>query len=84
MHAGVSLLSGCVAASLAEEEALRHHDGEASRAREGAEKALRDALALDPGLREARLRLGKLLLDVRLERVKGDVPARPGYWRGAR
>jgi tetratricopeptide (TPR) repeat protein len=33
-------------------------------AREAAEKALRDTLALDPGLQEARLRLGKLLLDV--------------------
>ena len=42
---------------------FKHRDSEAAREREAAEKALRDALALDPGLQEARLRLGKLLLD---------------------
>jgi tetratricopeptide (TPR) repeat protein len=65
MDAEVRLLSGCVAASIAEEEALRHDDANAGHAREDAEKSLRDALALDPGLQEARLRLGKLLLDER-------------------
>ena len=58
------LIAGCANASLAEEFALRRRDSDAQHAREAAEKALRDALALDPGLQEARLRLGKLLLDV--------------------
>jgi tetratricopeptide (TPR) repeat protein len=65
MDPGAHLIAGCVNASLAEEFALRRRESDAQRAREAAEKALRDALALDPGLREARLRLGKLLLDVR-------------------
>ena len=65
MDAGAHLIAGCVNASLAEEFALRGRDSDAQRAREAAEKALRDALALDPGLQEARLRLGKLLLDLR-------------------
>ena len=64
MDPGAHLIAGCVNASLAEEFALRRRDSDAQRAREAAEKALRDALALDPGLQEARLRLGKLLLDV--------------------
>jgi tetratricopeptide (TPR) repeat protein len=65
MDAGAHLIAGCVNASLAEEFALRRRDSDAERAREAAEKSLRDALALDPGRQEARLRLGKLLLDVR-------------------
>jgi len=65
MDAEVCLLSGCVNASLAEAFALRHRDSDAERSREAAERKLRDALALDPGLQEARLRLGKLLLDER-------------------
>ena len=63
MDAEVRLLAGCVAASLAEEAGLRHQD--AGGLLEDAERFLRDALALDPGLLEARLRLGKLLLDER-------------------
>jgi tetratricopeptide (TPR) repeat protein len=63
LDAEVQLVAGCVAASLADAEALRHRSGEADRAREDAEKAFRDALALEPGSQEARLRLGKLLLD---------------------
>jgi tetratricopeptide (TPR) repeat protein len=64
MDAGAHLVSACVNASLAEEFALRGRDADAQQAREAAERALRDTLALDPGLQEARLRLGKLLLDV--------------------
>jgi len=64
MDPGAHLIAGCVNASLAEEFALRRRESDAQRAREAAEKALRDALALDPGLQEARLRLGKLLLDL--------------------
>ena len=64
MDPGAHLIAGCVNASLAEEFALRRRDSDAQRARVAAEKALRDALALDPALQEARLRLGKLLLDV--------------------
>jgi tetratricopeptide (TPR) repeat protein len=59
----VQLVRGCVASGLAAEKALQHQDSDAARAREDAEKAFRDALALDPETHEARLRLGKLLLD---------------------
>jgi len=45
------------------ERALQHRDGDASRARRDAEAAFREALALAPETLEARLRLGKLLLD---------------------
>ena len=41
---------------------LRHHDLEADRLRDEADRALREALALDPGAGEARLHLGRLLL----------------------
>jgi tetratricopeptide (TPR) repeat protein len=44
-------------------EAVQHRNSDAARARKDAEKAFRDALALDPSTHEARLRLGKLLLD---------------------
>jgi tetratricopeptide (TPR) repeat protein len=63
MDAEVRLLAGCVNATLAEELSLEHRESDARRSLEAAGKALRDALALDPGLQEARLRLGKLLLD---------------------
>jgi tetratricopeptide (TPR) repeat protein len=59
----VQLLLGGVASGLALEKALQHRDSDASRARKDAEKAFREALALDPETHEARLRLGKLLLD---------------------
>jgi tetratricopeptide (TPR) repeat protein len=57
----VQLVLGCVASGLAVEMALQHRD--AGRARKDAEKAFREALALDPATHEARLRLGKLMLD---------------------
>ena len=59
----VQLVFGCVAESLAEQERLRHRESEAAAARDEAEGALRDALALDGGLLEARLHLGKLHLE---------------------
>jgi tetratricopeptide (TPR) repeat protein len=62
-NAEVQLVLGCVASGLAAEKVLQHHDSDAARARGGAEKAFRDALALAPETHEARLRLGKLLLD---------------------
>lgn len=63
--AEVHLVLGCVLAGVADQHVLAHADGDAARAREDAERAFRDALALDRDLPEARLRLGKLLLDVR-------------------
>jgi tetratricopeptide (TPR) repeat protein len=62
LDAEVQVLFGCVAESLAEERRLRHRESEASGLYEEAGRALLDALALDPGLHEARLRLGRLLL----------------------
>jgi tetratricopeptide (TPR) repeat protein len=59
----VQLVRGCVASGLATEKALNHRDAEAARARKDAEMAFRDAVTLDPLTHEARLRLGKLLLD---------------------
>ena len=59
----VQLVLGCVASGLATERAVQHRDSDAARARKDAEKAFRDALAFDPLTHEARLRLGKLLLD---------------------
>ena len=59
----VQLVLGCVASGLATEKAVQHRDSDAARARKDAEKAFRDALAVDPLTHEARLRLGKLLLD---------------------
>ena len=61
--AEVQLVLGCVASGLATEKAVQHRDSDAARARKDAEKAFRDALAVDPSTHEARLRLGKLLLD---------------------
>jgi tetratricopeptide (TPR) repeat protein len=78
----VQLVAGCAFASLAAEKALLHRDSEAARAREDAERAFRDALALDPASHEARLRLGGLLLDegraVEAEPLLSDVDARSG------
>lgn len=61
--AEVQLVLGCAAEAFAAELALLHRHRDASRARRDAETALRGALALAPGTVEARLRLGKLLLD---------------------
>jgi tetratricopeptide (TPR) repeat protein len=58
----VQLVFACVAESLAQEQLLRHRESEAARLRDEADRALRDALALDPGLDEARVHLGRLLL----------------------
>jgi tetratricopeptide (TPR) repeat protein len=58
----VQLVFGCVAESLAQEELLRHRESEAARLRDEADRALRDAVALDPDADEARLHLGRLLL----------------------
>jgi tetratricopeptide (TPR) repeat protein len=63
----VQLVRGCVASGLATEKALNHRDAEAARARKDAEMAFRDAVTLDPLTHEARLRLGKLLLDTNRE-----------------
>ncbi len=63
LDAEVHLMLGCAAETRARELALGRQDSEAGRRREQAERALRDALALDPGLQEARLRLGQLLVD---------------------
>lgn len=59
----VHLVLGCAASAVAAEKALLHRNADAARARDAAEKAFRDALALAPDTHEARLRLGKLLLD---------------------
>jgi tetratricopeptide (TPR) repeat protein len=59
----VQLVYGCVAEGLGEELALRHRESEAAAWRDQATVALLDALALDGGLPEARLHLGKLHLE---------------------
>jgi hypothetical protein len=58
----VQLLYGCVAEGLAEEQLLRHRESAAADWRDQATVALLDALALDGGLLEVRLRLGRLLV----------------------
>ncbi len=63
LDAEVHLMLGCAAETRARELALGRQDSESGRRREQAERALSDALALDPGLQEARLRLGQLLVD---------------------
>jgi len=76
----VQLVFGCVAESLAGEELLQHHEAAAGVWRDEAERALQDALALDAGLQEARLRLGKLHLDrgrlIEAEPLLDEVEAR--------
>ena len=63
LDAEAHLMLGCAAETRARELALGRQDSEAERRRDEAERALSDALALDPGLQEARLRLGQLLVD---------------------
>ncbi|HVQ30496.1 MAG TPA: tetratricopeptide repeat protein, partial [Vicinamibacteria bacterium] len=60
--AEVQLVFGCAAESLAQEELLRHNEEGARRLRDGAARALREALTLDPSAEEARLHLGRLLV----------------------
>jgi tetratricopeptide (TPR) repeat protein len=76
----VQLVAGCVASGLAVEKALQHRDGDASRARQAAETAFREAITHDPAAQEARLRLGKLLLDLgraaEAERLLAEVEAK--------
>ena len=62
LNAEVQLVFGCVAESLAEERILMHRAAEAEPLRGQADRAYRDALALDPGRHEARLHLGRLLV----------------------
>jgi tetratricopeptide (TPR) repeat protein len=59
----VQLVYGCVAEGLAAEQLLRHGESEAAFWRDQATVALLDALALDGGLLEARLHIGKLHLE---------------------
>jgi tetratricopeptide (TPR) repeat protein len=59
----VQLLYGCVAEGLAEQQFLRHREKAVTAWRDQAEGALRDAIALDGSLLEARLHLGKIRLD---------------------
>jgi tetratricopeptide (TPR) repeat protein len=63
LDAEVHLMLGCAAETRSRELALARQDSEAERRRDEAERALSDTLALDPGLQEARLRLGQLLVD---------------------
>ncbi len=87
LDAEVQLVFGCVAESLAEMNILQGHESEAGPLRDQADRALRDALALDPALHEARLHLGRLLLVTRrlveaqpaleeVERQSGDARQR--------
>jgi tetratricopeptide (TPR) repeat protein len=62
LDAEVQMVYGCVAESFADEQLLRHRESEVLGLQEEAGHAMLDALALDPGLHEARLRLGRLLL----------------------
>jgi tetratricopeptide (TPR) repeat protein len=65
------LVFGCVAEGLAQVQLLEHAESAASAWRARAQRALRDAIALDAGLLEARLRLGRLLLhEARLEEAQ--------------
>ena len=82
LDAEVHLVLGCAAETRARELALGHQDSEAGRRRDQAERALSDALAIDPGLQEARLRLGQLLVDrgrlVQAESLLDQVEAQRG------
>jgi tetratricopeptide (TPR) repeat protein len=82
MDPEVRLVFGCVAEGIAEEALLQHRGSEVARWREKAERALRDVLALDHGLQEARLHLGKMHLDsgrlIEAEPLLAEVEARSG------
>jgi len=62
LGAEVQLVFGCMSESLAELKILQRDESEGAPLREQADRAFRDALALDASLHEARLRLGRLLL----------------------
>ena len=57
------LVSACVRESLAVDAKVRMRADDAHRLRGEAEALFRDAIAADPGQTEARLRLGRVLLD---------------------
>ena len=57
------LVSACVKESLALAEEVGTREGKARRLREEAEALLRETLAADPARTEARLRLGRVLLE---------------------
>ena len=59
----VQLVYGCVAEGLAREHSLRHEESRARSWGNQAEAALRDAIALDGDLLEARLHLGGIRID---------------------
>jgi tetratricopeptide (TPR) repeat protein len=59
----VQLLYGCVAEGLAEEQLLRNRESDAAFWRDQGTLALMDALALDEGLLEAHLHVGRLNLE---------------------
>jgi hypothetical protein len=60
--AQVHLVLACAIECQADEQAFRSDDAGAARLRREAEAALRTSIHLDPGLTEARLRLGHILL----------------------
>ena len=84
--AETQLVLACAAESLADEQAFRDDESGGDRLRREAEAALREALTLDPGLTEARLRLGHILLaEGRLAEAEGlliQAEARAGDDRG--
>jgi tetratricopeptide (TPR) repeat protein len=78
----VQLVLGCVTEGLAEEQLLKHLEPAAAVWRDRAERALRDALAVDAGLLEARLHLGRVLFArgrlIEAEPLLEDVEAHTG------
>ena len=63
LDAQVQLVFGCVAETLALDAAVRGRESETLQLQEEAGRAMLDALALDSTLHEARLRLGRLLVE---------------------
>ena len=84
--AEVYLVLGCAAEYAANDQVLKKDAAATRRFRREAESALRQALAIDPGLVEAHLRLGHVLLaEGRLteaEPVLAEAEARAGDGRG--